>query len=85
MVPLRGHRREEIPMQIHVGERREGDVVTLRVLEGVSESVLMDMLKSEGIELVFGPIEQGRVMLELRAPRRMLVVVEKAPLLPVNA
>ncbi|MGQ7817373.1 hypothetical protein [Metapseudomonas furukawaii] len=72
-------------MQIHVGERREGDVVTLRVLEGVSESVLMDMLKSEGIELVFGPIEQGRVMLELRAPRRMLVVVEKAPLLPVNA
>ena len=72
-------------MQIHVGERREGDVLTLRVLEGVSESVLMDMLKSEGIELVFGPIEQGRVMLELRAPRRMLVVVEKAPLLPVNA
>ncbi|BAU76534.1 hypothetical protein ppKF707_0169 [Metapseudomonas furukawaii] len=47
--------------------------------------MLMDMLKSEGIELVFGPIEQGRVMLELRAPRRMLVVVEKAPLLPVNA
>ncbi|MDH4582516.1 hypothetical protein E8F20_11630 [Pseudomonas sp. BN415] len=70
-------------MQIHVGERREGDVLTLRVLEGVSESVLMAMLKVEGIEIVIGPIVNGSARLELRAPKRMLVLVEKAPPGPV--
>ena len=65
-------------MQIHVGERREGDVLTLRVLEGISESVLMEMLKAEGIEIVVGPIVDGSARLEVRAPKRMLVLVEKA-------
>ncbi|WP_044873492.1 hypothetical protein [Pseudomonas sp. LFM046] len=65
-------------MQIHVGERREGDVLTLRVLEGVSESVLMERLKAEGIEIVVGPVVNGSARLEVRAPKRMLVLVEKA-------
>jgi hypothetical protein len=65
-------------MQIHVGERREGDVLTLRVLEGISESVLMEMLKAEGIEIVVGPIVNGSARLVVRAPKRMLVLVEKA-------
>ncbi|BAN50577.1 hypothetical protein [Metapseudomonas resinovorans] len=65
-------------MQIHVGERREGDVLTLRVLEGVSEAVLMEMLKAEGIEIVVGPVVDGTARLELRAPKRMMVLVEKA-------
>ncbi|MDH4869417.1 hypothetical protein [Pseudomonas sp. BN515] len=64
-------------MQIHVGERREGDVLTLRVLEGVCESVLMEMLKVEGIEIVVGPIVNGSARLEVRAPKRMLFLVEK--------
>ena len=65
-------------MQFHVGERREGDVLTLRVLEGVCESVLMEMLKAEGIEIVVGPISNGSARIEVRAPKRMLVLVEKA-------
>lgn len=65
-------------MQIHVGERREGDVLTLRVLEGVSESVLLEKLKTEGIEIVVGPIENGMARLELRAPKPMLVLEERA-------
>lgn len=65
-------------MQVHVGERREGDVLTLRVLEGVCESVLMERLKAEGIEIVIGPVVNGSARLELRAPKRMLVLVEKA-------
>ncbi|MCY1309338.1 hypothetical protein D9M70_594250 [compost metagenome] len=65
-------------MQIHVGERREGDVLTLRVLEGISEAVLMEMLKAEGIEIVVGPVVDGTARLELRAPKRMMVLVEKA-------
>ncbi|MCY1441660.1 hypothetical protein D3C76_1002910 [compost metagenome] len=63
-------------MQIQVDERREGDVLTLRVLEGVSESALMEMLKAEGIEIVVGPIEGGVARVGIRAPKRMLVVVE---------
>ena len=63
-------------MQVHEGERREGDVLTLRVLEGVSESALMEMLKAEGIEIVVGPIGAGVARLDIRAPKRMLVVVE---------
>ncbi|MDH4609693.1 hypothetical protein [Pseudomonas sp. BN102] len=69
-------------MQIHVGERREGDVLTLRVLEGVSESVLMEMLKAEGIEILVGPIANGTARIELRAPKRMLVLEERALPMP---
>lgn len=66
-------------MQIQVGVRREGDVVTLSVLEGVSESALMEMLKAEGIEIVFGPIEGGVARIGIRAPKRMLVVENASP------
>ena len=71
-------------MQVHEGERREGDVLTLRVLEGVSESALMEMLKAEGIEIVVGPIGAGAASLGIRAPKRMLVMVESAPPEPVE-
>ncbi|MDH4553782.1 hypothetical protein E8F11_01110 [Pseudomonas sp. BN417] len=71
-------------MQIHVGERREGDVLTLRVLEGVSESVLMALLKAEGIEIVVGPIEGGTARIELRAPKPMLVLEERRLYEPVR-
>ncbi|MCY1297700.1 hypothetical protein D9M70_471510 [compost metagenome] len=71
-------------MQIHVGERREGDVLTLRVLEGVSESALIEMLKAEGIEIVVGPIGAGVARLGVRAPKRMLMVVENASPEPVE-
>lgn len=71
-------------MQIHESERREGDVLTLRVLEGVSESALMEMLKAEGIEIVVGPIGAGVVRLSICAPKRMLVVVENASPEPVD-
>ncbi|MFZ6045303.1 hypothetical protein ACFW0H_04165 [Pseudomonas sp. CR3202] len=71
-------------MQIHVGERREGDVLTLRVLEGVSESVLMEMLKAEGIEIVVGPIANGTARIELRAPKRMLLLEERVLPMPMS-
>ena len=71
-------------MQIHVGERKEGDVLTLRVLEGVSESVLMALLKAEGIEIVVGPIEDGTARIELRAPKPMLVLEERGLYEPVS-
>lgn len=66
-------------MQLHIGARQEGDVITLTLLDGVSEEELLKLLRSEGFEIAFGPIKAGTAKIEIRAPKRMLMVIEKHP------
>ena len=64
-------------MQLHIEARQEGDVITLTLLDGVSEEELLKLLRSEGIEITIGAIKAGTARLEIRAPKRMFMVVDK--------
>lgn len=64
-------------MQLHIEARQEGDVITLTLLDGVSEEELLKLLRSEGIEITIGSIKAGIAKIEIWAPKRMLMAIDK--------
>ncbi|BAN51074.1 hypothetical protein PCA10_53420 [Metapseudomonas resinovorans NBRC 106553] len=64
-------------MQLHIGVRKEGDVLRLKAMENCSELELARMLRTEGIEIVVGPMEGGRSRIGVRAPRSLSLKVER--------
>lgn len=64
-------------MQLYIEARQEGGVITLTLLDGVSEEELLKLQRSEGIEIAFGAIKAGTAKIEIRAPMRMFWAVEK--------
>lgn len=50
-------------MQLRIEARQEGDVITLTLLDGVGEEVLLKLLRSEGIEITIGPIKAATARL----------------------
>ncbi|MFG5863093.1 hypothetical protein [Metapseudomonas sp. CR1201] len=63
-------------MQIHEGECRKGDVLSLNILEGRASEELMRLLLTHGIEIEVAAIEDNAVRLIIRAPAKMLIVEE---------
>lgn len=74
--PLSKH--EEPPMQVHKGECRKGDVLSLNILEGRASEELMRLLLTHGIEIEVASIQGDTVKLIIRAPGKMLIVEELA-------
>lgn len=64
-------------MQEHEGVCAPGDVLTLRLLDGIDREELLEMLRAEGIEIEVVEAEQGAATLVIRAPRRLMVLEEK--------
>ncbi|WP_271409618.1 hypothetical protein [Pseudomonas sp. Q1-7] len=64
-------------MQLHMGVRKEGDVLRLKAMEGFSDAELVQMLRTAGIEIVVGPMEGGRSRIAVRAPRSLSFKVER--------
>lgn len=64
-------------VQLNIEGRKEGDVITLTLLDGVSEEELIELLRSEGIRITVGPINAGTARLKILAPKRMLMVIER--------
>ncbi|MCY1546000.1 hypothetical protein D9M68_819750 [compost metagenome] len=54
-----------------MGTRREGDVVKLTADKTWSDEALLKLLRSDGIEIIVGPMTPGRTRLGVRAPRGM--------------
>ncbi|BAN50127.1 carbon storage regulator [Metapseudomonas resinovorans] len=67
-------------MQIHEGECRVGDVLSLNILEGKASNELMHLLLTHGIEIEVVSILGDTVKLVVRAPQKMLIVEELAAL-----
>lgn len=65
-------------MQIHKGTCAPGDVLTLRLLEGVDRQELMELLAAEGIEIEVLETGPGAMTFAIRAPSRLMVLKEKA-------
>jgi hypothetical protein len=65
-------------MQIHQGESRVGDVLSLNVLKGQAGERMMHLLLTQGIEIEVAAIGQQVVRLIIRAPGEMLIVEELA-------
>ncbi|WP_371365394.1 hypothetical protein ACA097_19615 [Pseudomonas sp. QL9] len=65
-------------MQVHEGEGRAGDVLTLNILNGHAGERLMRLLLTQGIEIEIGEVRASSVKLVIRAPGEMLVVEELA-------
>ncbi len=63
-------------MQVHEGECRKGDVLSLNILEGRASEELLRMLLIHGIEIEVVAIEGDTVRLIVRAPAKMLIVEE---------
>ncbi len=63
-------------MQLHIEARQEGDVITLTLLDGVSEEELVKLLRSEGIEITIGTIKSNTAKIKIRAPKRMFMVIK---------
>ncbi|MCY1561986.1 hypothetical protein D9M68_993140 [compost metagenome] len=63
-------------MQIHEGECRKGDVLSLNILEGRARQELMHLLLTQGVEIEVGEILESSVRLIIRAPKHMLIVEE---------
>ncbi|AYF89634.1 hypothetical protein D6Z43_21700 [Pseudomonas sp. DY-1] len=64
-------------MQLHMGIRKEGDVLRLKALDGCSDAELAQMLRTTGIEIVVGPMEGGRSRIGIRAPKGFSLKVER--------
>ncbi|MDH4584266.1 hypothetical protein E8F20_20600 [Pseudomonas sp. BN415] len=64
-------------MQLHMGVRKEGDVLRLKALEGCSDAELGQILRTKGIEIVVGPMEDGRSRIGVRLPRGLSLKVER--------
>lgn len=65
-------------MQVHEGERKKGDVLSLNILEGWTSEDLMRLLLTHGIEIEVASIQGDSVRLVVRAPAKMLIVEELA-------
>lgn len=65
-------------MQVHEGECRIGDVLSLNILEGRASEELMRLLLTHGIEIKVAAIQGDAVRLIIRAPAKMLIVEELA-------
>lgn len=65
-------------MQIHQGESRVGDVLSLNVLQGQAGEQMMRLLLTQGIEIEVVAIGLQTVKLIIRAPGEMLIVEELA-------
>ncbi len=64
-------------MQLHIGIRKEGDVLRLIAREGYSDAELIRTLRTSGIEIVVGPMARGRSRLGIRAPKSLSLKVER--------
>ena len=67
---------EENSMQVHEGECKKGDVLSLNILEGRASEELMRLLLTHGIEIEVASIQGDTVRLIIRAPAKMLIVEE---------
>ncbi|MGX5725665.1 hypothetical protein ACWKWZ_11505 [Metapseudomonas otitidis] len=65
-------------MQIHKGTFVPGDLLTLRLLEGVERHELMELLASDGIQFEVVEADKGTVALVIRTPRQLMVLKEAA-------
>ncbi|MGF6693345.1 sRNA-binding carbon storage regulator CsrA [Metapseudomonas resinovorans] len=65
-------------MQVHEGECRVGDVLTLNILEGKVSEDSMRVLLTHGIEIEVVTLNGNSVRLRVRAPTKMLIVEELA-------
>ncbi|MDA8485965.1 carbon storage regulator [Pseudomonas resinovorans] len=63
-------------MQVHEGECKKGDVLSLNILEGRASEELMRLLLTHGIEIEIAAIQGDTVRLIVRAPAKMLIVEE---------
>jgi hypothetical protein len=64
-------------MQLHIAVRKEGDVVRLKAMDGFSDAEVARMLRSNGIEIILGPMEGCRSRICIRAPRSLSLKVER--------
>lgn len=64
-------------MQLYIEARQKGDLISLTLLDGVSDEELLKLLRPEGVEIIIGTINAGTAKVEIRAPKRILIVVEK--------
>ncbi|MFZ6050146.1 hypothetical protein ACFW0H_28995 [Pseudomonas sp. CR3202] len=64
-------------MQLHIGVRKEGDVLRLRATDGYSDADLVRTLRTSGIEIVVGPMARGRSRIGIRAPKSLSLSVER--------
>lgn len=64
-------------MQLHMGVRKEGDMLRLKAQDGFSDAELAQMLRTTGIEIVVGPMEGGRSRIGVRAPKSLSLKVER--------
>lgn len=65
-------------MQIHQGENKVGDVLSLNILQGEAGERMMHLLLTQGIEIEVEAILKDSVRLIIRAPGEMLIVEEIA-------
>ncbi len=65
-------------MQVHEGECRIGDVLSLNILEGRASEELMRLLLTHGIEIEVASIQGDTARLIVRAPAKMMIVEELA-------
>ncbi|MBD9629533.1 hypothetical protein [Pseudomonas sp. PDM19] len=70
-------------MQIHQGESKVGDVLSLNILQGEAGERLIHLLLTQGIEIEVKAIAENSVTLAVRAPGGMMIVEEIAA--PVGA
>ncbi|MDA8482886.1 carbon storage regulator [Pseudomonas resinovorans] len=63
-------------MQVHEGVCREGDVLSINILEGTLGERMKQLLLTQGIEVAVVSIRGGEVKLAVRAPGGMLIVEE---------
>ncbi|MBB4866272.1 hypothetical protein HNP46_005177 [Pseudomonas nitritireducens] len=72
------HLAEHKFMQIHQGENKVGDVLSLNILQGEAGERMMHLLLTQGIEIEVEAILKDSVRLIIRAPGEMLIVEEIA-------
>ncbi|MGF6694498.1 sRNA-binding carbon storage regulator CsrA [Metapseudomonas resinovorans] len=65
-------------MQVHEGQCKNSDVLSLNILEGRASEELMRLLLTHGIEIEVAAIQGDSVRLIIRAPGKMLIVEELA-------
>ncbi|MCY1557138.1 hypothetical protein D9M68_939600 [compost metagenome] len=63
-------------MQVHEGVCREGEVLSINILEGKLGERMTQLLLTQGIEVAVVAIGAGEVKLAVRAPGGMLIVEE---------
>ena len=63
-------------MHVHESVCREGDVLSINILEGNLGERMTQLLLIQGIEVKVVAIREGEVKLAVRAPGGMLIVEE---------